>query len=155
MEDPAVGLFARRSARLDRWVQFGMAGGRVIKVDFLVDRPTGAEEDHPLLDRFERYLERSEAVEFDDVEIALTGPTDHRPVYETLRGVPHGTEVEVHELVERTAQLPNDEDGQRTAREAIAANPVPVIVPDHRVRDVTGASGQDVRDALRDIEGLG
>lgn len=154
MEDRGVGLFTRRSERLDRWLQFGMAGGRVIKVDFLVERPDGATDDHPLLDRFERYLDHGEAVDFRHVEIALTGPTDHRPVYETLRDVPHGTEVTVDDLVERTAQVPNDEAGRRTAREALTANPVPVLVPDHRVVDVTGGSGTEIRRHLRELEGL-
>ena len=154
MSDPGVGLFARQSDRLERWVQVGMAGGRVIKVDFLVDRPAGAEMSHSLLDRFDRYLETGEPMAFDDVEIALTGPTDHRPAYDTLRQVPFGTSVTVEEIVARTAQLPDDDGGTHTVREAIENNPIPVIIPDHRVDNVTGSTPPAVRESLRALEEL-
>ena len=153
MSDPGVGLFARHSPVLDRWIQIGLAGGRVIKVDILDDPPRDSDEEHPMLDRLERYV-AGEAHSFIDVEIALTGPTEHRPVYETIRHVPYGTEVEVSDVLERIASLRAGEGGERIVRSAIEANPVPIIVPDHRIADVDGALPPRIRAQLREIEAI-
>ena len=154
MEHAGVGLFARYSSRLDRWVQFGMAGGRVIKVDFLIDQPTGAEDAHPLLDQFESFLEAGEAMTFNDVAIALTGPTEYRPIYSTMRSIPVGESCTVRDIAIKTTTIDPDEAGNQLVHQAIQENPVPLIVPDHRIDDARGRLDPTIRSILRKIEGI-
>ncbi len=150
----AEGVFAVESAYLDCAVQVGVASGRVISVSFPEAPDANAGNDHPLLDRIVAYLEGVED-DFADVTVALTVPTDQRAVLDALRGVPHGDQVSVEQLVQMTAGLdPADEDDRDTARRALAANPVPVVIPDHRVRDGPSAAPPAVEQRLREIEGL-
>jgi methylated-DNA-[protein]-cysteine S-methyltransferase len=148
-----AGIFARESSYLDRYVQFGEASGRVISVSFPRTPDENAAEEHPLLDRVFAYLEGTHD-DFDDVEVALTVPTDHRTVLEATRQVPYGEQVTVERLC-RIAGLNADDDAVvDTAREALAENPVPLFVPDHRVRDGPSGAPPDVEQHLRSIESL-
>ncbi|WP_311171371.1 MGMT family protein [Halobellus ordinarius] len=145
------GVFARESDRLDRSVEIGIVGGRVIGVSFPTTLPDDAETAHPLLDRVFAYLD-GESDHFDDVEIGLTVPRDHRRVLEATRNVPYGETVTVERVV-RMAGLDPDEAGDvETAREALSENPVPLFVPDHRVRDAPGGEPAAVAERLRGIE---
>lgn len=152
--DDTAGIFARESAVLDRYIQLGVAQGRVISVSFPTTPPDNAADDHELLDRIEAYLDGEEE-SFTDVTIALTVPTDQREVLETVRGIPYGTEIGIGKLTSMTAGLDSDEDeDQRLVREALRENPTPLFIPDHRVRDGPSAAPSDVVDRLRAIEGL-
>jgi methylated-DNA-[protein]-cysteine S-methyltransferase len=149
-----AGIYARESPILDRWVQLGIAQGRVISVDFPTEPESDASDDHDLLDRIEAYLEGAEE-SFTDVTVALTVPTDQRDVLETVRGIPYGTEVGVEKVASMTAGLdPENDDDQRLVRTALAENPAPLLVPDHRVRDGPSAAPAAVEQQLRAIEGL-
>ena len=150
----APGVFATQSAYLERAVQVGAAGGKVLSVSF----PRAADEDagtaHPLLDRIERYLE-GERDDFDDVDVGLTVPTAHRRVLEALRNVGYGHQVSVEKLTAMTPDLDPDEDAdQELVRTALAENPVPLVIPDHRVRDGPSGAPPDVEQKLRSLEGL-
>ena len=147
-----TGIFAANAPQLDHWVQLGVASGRVISVSFPEEPDAGASEDHPLIDRILGYL-AGESDGFADVEIALTVPTTHRAVLETLRGVSHGQSVTTETLA-RTAPGIDEEDAD-TVREALQNNPTPLFIPDHRVRDAPGATPDDVAATLRSIEGIG
>lgn len=150
------GMFAGRSDFLDRWVRIGVASGKVISVSFPEDGPDApVDRDHPALTRLIAYLDEGEANGFEDVEIGLTVPTDHRRIYDTVRAIPHGANRTVASVAERTAVVASGEDGLSAVRSALADNPVPVLVPDHRVDGVTGAPDPPVRTALRELEGLG
>lgn len=147
-----AGIFARHSAVLDRYVQIGVAGEKAISVSF----PENSTEpdDHPLLDRIERYLE-GEADDFADVEVGLTVPTPHRDVLETTRTVPYGENVTVERLTGMTPGLdPSDDEDRTTVRQALADNPVPLLIPDHRVRDGPSALPPAVEQRLRNLEDL-
>lgn len=153
MVDPTAGVFASRSSYLDRWVQLGVAGGKVINVAV----PTahdGEADEHPVLDRLLAYLDDGSREGLEDVEIGLTVPTIHRHVFETVREIPHGTAWTAGEVVDRTAVLTPEDDGETVVREALGGNPVPVLVPGHRVDGMHGAVPRDVRDALRRREGI-
>ena len=111
-------------------------------------------EEHDLLDRIESYLQGS-ADDFSDVEIALTVPTDQRGVLEQLREIPYGDQLTVEQLVRMTPGLDPDEDSDHTlVREALAGNPAPLLIPDHRVRDGPSAAPAPVEQKLRAVEGL-
>ncbi|MFB6302801.1 MAG: MGMT family protein [Haloferacaceae archaeon] len=146
-----TGVFARESPFLGRAVQVGVAAGRAISVSFPETVPPGADAEHPLLDRLFAYLD-GERVGVTDVEVALTVPTDRRRVLEAVRTIPYGETVDV-EAVARMADLdPEDAADRETATAALAENPVPVFVPDHRAEGARGATPADVAERLRDLE---
>lgn len=149
MEHP--GIYGREAPALERAVQVGYASGKVISVSFPTALPADAEHDHPLLDRIVAYLE-GHREQFDDVEVALTVPTDHRTVLQALRGVPYGEEVAAAQLARMSPGL--DEDDDQVIRGALADNPAPLVVPDHRVRDVPSAAPPTVERTLRQLEEL-
>jgi methylated-DNA-[protein]-cysteine S-methyltransferase len=150
----SAGIYARESDYLGRHVQVGIAGEKVVSVSFPAAPDDDAEADHALLDRIERYLEGA-ADGFADVEVALTVPTAHRAVLEALRGVPYGEQVSVERLAARVAGLdPASDEDRDLVRTALADNPVPLVIPDHRVRDGPSAAPPQVEQRLRSLEGL-
>lgn len=152
MED--AGIHARESGFLDRYVQLGIAQQRVISVSFPKTPEDNADEAHELLDRIDAYLEGVEE-KFTDVTIALTVPTDQREVLETVRGIPYGTQVGVEKVAQMTSGLdPENQDDVRLIREVLEANPTPLLIPDHRVRDGPSAAPADVVQKLRSVEDL-
>jgi methylated-DNA-[protein]-cysteine S-methyltransferase len=151
--DYETGIYARESPYLERYVQIGLAGEQLINVSFPETPNEGAEDDHPLLDRLFAYLE-GETDEFQDVEIALTVPTEQRTVLEALRNVPQGEDVSVERLARMAGLDGADEDAQATVREALSVNPVPVVVPDHRIPDGPSSAPPRVEQRLRSLEGL-
>jgi methylated-DNA-[protein]-cysteine S-methyltransferase len=149
-----AGIYAHESSYLDRHVQFGEAQGRVLSVTFPNAPDDEAASDHALLDRIEEYLTGVED-DFADVTVALTVPTDRRAVLETVREIPYGEQVSVNQLVRMTPDgNPDDEEDVRTARSALADNPTPLLIPDHRVRDGPSAAPAEVEQRLRSLEGL-
>ena len=150
--DEDAGIYARESTYLDRYVQLGIAQRRVISVSF--PSTPDDEGDHDLLDRIENYLQGTED-DFRDVTVALTVPTDHRAVLEQLRELRYGTQATVEELTGMTAGLDaDDEDDRALVREALADNPAPLLIPDHRIRDGPSAAPARVEQKLRSLEGL-
>lgn len=148
-----AGIFARESAFLERWVQFGAAGEKVIRLSFPSTPDAEAAEDHPLLDRIEAYLAGEEET-FADVDVGLTVPTDHRAVLEATREVPYGEQASVEQIATMAVGFQADEDDLATVREALAENPVPLLIPDHRVRDGPSGAPPAVEQKLRSIEGF-
>lgn len=149
-----AGIYARDSPVLDHTVQLGIAQGRVISVSFPETAEDDAQRDHELLDRIESYLEGTET-DFTDVTVALTVPTDQRRVLEAVRGIPYGTQVGIEKILNMTAGLdPEDDEDQRLVRTALAENPAPLFIPDHRVRDGPSALPPVVEQKLRSIEQL-
>jgi len=149
-----AGIYARESAYLDRYVQFGEAQGRVLSLSFPEAVDDDAVSEHDLLDRIDEYLNGVED-DFDDVTVALTVPTDRRAVLEAVREIPYGEQVSVAQLVRMTPEGdPDDEDDVRTARSALADNPAPLLIPDHRVRDGPSGAPASVEQRLRSVEGL-
>jgi len=156
MEDVTdAGIYARESPYLDRYVQVGAASGRVLSVSFPDVPDADAEADHPVLDRIFEYLDGLEPITFDDVQVAMTMPTDKRAVLESVREIPYGDQVTVDTLARMTSGLDHeDEDDIILARTALDENPTPILIPDHRVRDGPSAAPPDVEQKLRSIEEL-
>jgi methylated-DNA-[protein]-cysteine S-methyltransferase len=152
--DESAGIYARESDFLGRWVQFGVAGERVLSVAFPTSPAADAEPDHELLGRVFEYLEGVED-DFADVRVALTMATDRRTVLETAREIPYGEQLSVERLVRRTPGLDADtEDDRELVRAALDENPAPLFVPDHRVRDGPSAAPPEIEQKLRSLEGL-
>ncbi len=148
-----AGVFARETAYLNRSVQFGEAQGRIISVSFPQDPPDDADDDHPLLDRIEAYL-RGANEDFEDVTVALTVPTDRRSVLEATRQVPYGENADCGQLARMAGLDPDDSDDVGLVRTALANNPAPLLVPDHRVRDGPSGASAGVEQRLRSLEEL-
>ena len=151
--EPEAGIYARESAYLDRYVQVGVAGGRVLSVEFPTTPEADADSDLALLDRIEAYLEGASA-DLSNVDVAMTMPTDRRRVLEAVRDVPYGDQRSVSELATVTPRVDDDEEGHQLVRTALAENPAPLVVPDHRVRDGPSAAPPKVEQRLRSLEGL-
>lgn len=152
--EATAGIHARESEYLERYVQLGVAGGKVVSVSFPPAADDEATPDHPLLDRVFRYLEGAED-DFADVDIGLTVPSDQRAVLEALRGVAYGEQVSVEQLARMVADLdPESDDDRELVRTALAGNPVPLVIPDHRVRDGPSGAPPEVEQRLRSLEGL-
>jgi methylated-DNA-[protein]-cysteine S-methyltransferase len=152
--DETAGIYARESGYLDKYVQVGIAQGRVISVDFPATLAENVDEDHELLDRIEAYLQ-GERDEFDDVEVAMTMPTEQRKVLDAVQKVPYGENASVEQISQLAPGLEgDDEERSRTIREALAANPVPIFIPTHRVRDGPSGMPADIESKLRALEGL-
>lgn len=151
---PDAGIYARESPYLERYVQLGVASGRVLSVSFPGTPEQEAKEEHPLLDRIEAYLE-GESDDFSDVDVAMTMATDHRKVLEAVRTIPYGESITVRALARLTAGLdPESEDDGILIRTALDENPAPLIVPDHRVSDGPSAAPPAIEQRLRSLEGL-
>jgi len=87
-------------------------------------------------------------------DVALTVPTDQRRVLEALRKVPYGRTVSVEKLVGLAGFDTDSEEDRRTVETALRENPVPLFVPDHRVRDGPSAAPPAIEQRLRSVEGL-
>ena len=146
-----VGVYAREFESLSRAVEIGVASGSVISVSFPEAIENDADPNHPLLDRIDAYL-GGESDHFDDVEIALTVPTDHRQVLEATRNVPYGETVSLDRVLRMAGLDPDDGADRETARTALAENPIPLFVPDHRVRDTPGGAPGAIAERLRAVE---
>lgn len=148
-----AGIYARESAYLDRYVQFGYASGRLLSVSFPREPDADATGEHDLLDRIDAYLEGEEE-DFADVDVALTIPTDQRDVLEQVHQIPYGEQVSVEQLARMTPGLSEESDDKELVRAALDENPVPLVIPDHRVRDGPSAAPPAVEQRLRSLEGL-
>lgn len=149
MDDSDTGIYAREIDGIGRAVQVGIASGRVINVS-APDEPSGeADPDHELLDRIERYV-GGEADDFGDVPIALTVPTDQRVILKRVRELPYGGTTDVATLARTTPGL--DEEDVGTVRDALRANPVPILIPGHRVVDGPSPLPGELDRRLRRVE---
>ena len=147
-----TGVATRYSDRLDRHVQVGTASGRVVAVSFPATEPADATDSGAVLDRVFDYLDGTRE-SFDDVTVALTVPTDQRAVLEAVQKVPYGERVDGVQIARMAAGLdPDDDDDRQTVQTALRENPAPVLVPDHRVEGVDGATPSGIADRLRALE---
>ncbi|MES3517773.1 MAG: MGMT family protein [Natronomonas sp.] len=148
-----AGIYARESAYLECYVQIGIAGGRLLSVSFPDGPPADAQTEQPLLDRIEAYLEGTTDA-FDDVEVAMTMPTDHQKVLEAVRDVPYGESASVEDVTRMAGLDPEDSEDQTLVRTALAENPTPLVIGDHRIRDGPSAAPPGIEQRLRSLEGL-
>ena len=83
--------------------------------------------------KLERYF-RGEAEDFDDVPTPV-GPTFHRRCWEACRTIPRG---ETRSYGELAAMAGSGRAASRAAGQAMRRNPLPVIVPCHRIIATSG-----------------
>lgn len=149
-----VSIYARESPYLGQHVQLDVVNGKVLSVSFPggVDSVSTAEYD--LLDRIFAYLDGGVET-FTDVAIDLALPPSQQAVLDAVRELAYREQVSVAQLTRRTAGLEStSENAPRLVRTALAANPAPLLIPDHRVRDGPSAAPPRIEIQLRSLEGL-
>lgn len=131
------GIEYRYSDYLETYVQVGVAGGRAVSVVF-TDEPEGDEapdgEGTDALEAVFEYLGDGGATP--DVPYALTVSGVERRALERSRDLPYGTTLTYEEF----ASSIGEEDVERV-RDALHDNPVPIILPSHRVVAKDGIGG--------------
>ncbi len=137
--------------RHTRWVQwisvptpigaFGVAAesGEIVAVHFGgLGRNRPAEDPQPVLVEANRQLDAYFAGELTDFAIAVAAPSGtefEKAVWKVIAGIPYGEMLTYGEI----AKMIGDPDAARAVGTACNHNPVPVIVPCHRV---VGAGGK-------------
>ena len=106
-----------------------------------------------LMDRLKRYLE-GEVVTFPD-PLDLAGATPFQStVWQMTRSIPYG-ETRSYAWLARQIGMPG---GARSVGQALAKNPLPIVVPCHRVIGIKGelrdSKSLEIRRRLLEIEGL-
>lgn len=147
------GIEHRWSDFLDTYVQVGVAGGRVVSVSF-TDEPEGDEPEEregcDALEAIFAYL-KGEIETTPDVPYALTVSGVERRALERTRDLPYGTTLTYEEFA---ASVGEDDVGR--VRDALHENPVPVVLPSHRVVAEGGVGGfagpQRVKELLLELE---
>jgi len=148
-----TGVFTREYDALDRAVEVGFASGRVISVSFPSTPSADADAENELLDRIGAYL-AGDAEGFDEFDAALTLDTDERDVLDALRRVDHGETVSRSQLIRTVGKDPDDRADVEFVDGALRSNPVPLLIPDHRVDGGPYATPRSVRRRFRAVEGL-
>jgi methylated-DNA-[protein]-cysteine S-methyltransferase len=114
-----------------------LEGERVLHSELPRPRQGGAEGDHPLVERLQRYF-AGERVDFADVEVELGEETSlGRALAEQLRRIPWGEVVSYGEL----ALLAGRPRAARVAGQFCARCSLAPILPVHRVVSVSGLGG--------------
>jgi methylated-DNA-[protein]-cysteine S-methyltransferase len=156
--EAASGIEHRWSEYLETYVQVGVASGSALRVEF-TDRPEGEErapgEGSDALEAVFAYLD-GEVETTPDVDYALTVSGVERRALERTRDVPYGTTTTYEEFAASVGEG-DDEDAVGRVREALHDNPVPVVLPSHRIVDEDGVGGfagpREVKRKLLELEG--
>ncbi|GAJ28143.1 methylated-DNA--[protein]-cysteine S-methyltransferase [Acidomonas methanolica] len=127
--------------------------GKIVALDWGRGRD---QEETPLLLRARAMLDRyfDGEPECFDLPLAPFGTPWRQRVWEALRRVPYGTTVTYQDLARQAGGSPRAIGG------AMAANPIPILIPCHRVFGKTGlggysgAGGLDDKRALLILEGV-
>ncbi len=145
------GLFNRYSEYLETYVQVGLASGNVVGVTF-TDSPDGdevGEGDVAVVDAVFEYLSGGSSV---DAPYALTVSGLERRALERTRDVPYGSTVSYEEF----ARSIGAEDEADEVRDDLQSNPVPIVLPCHRVVADDGVGGytgpREVKRRLLELE---
>ena len=92
-----------------------------------------------LIGDIQNYLS-GEKVDFSGVAVDLSGIDDaRRRIYEALRGIGFGSTVTYGELAKSLGS--SDWEGARDVGEAMGRNPMPIVIPCHRVLAAGGKLG--------------
>ncbi|MDY6775848.1 MAG: methylated-DNA--[protein]-cysteine S-methyltransferase [Halobacteria archaeon] len=130
-----TGIFHRYSDYLESYVQVGTAGDKVVSVSFPETPDEDSIEDGlELLDSIFEYLDR-EDTDLSEYDVGLTLGGIERSALLRTRDIPRGTTITYEELAE---SIGADEDDYDDVREALVSNPVPVLLPCHRVVEESG-----------------
>jgi len=134
--DEALATYSRFSRELGLYVQLEILGDRVSGLRLTRAAHDGGGASHPYLTRILEHV-RTGAGDLSDIPLHLeVGPFD-REVLEFLRKLPRGQTVTYGAI----ARLLGRPRAARAVGQAVARNPVPVVIPCHRVLPASGGIG--------------
>lgn len=154
-EEPSVSTSTRQSyftlptplnlAHGNVW-QIITVGEKLLSIEFCPPKilpgrfPQGAFQRH-LAEKLAAYLS-GERVDFSDIDLLITdGAPFHQKVWAALRQVPYGQTCSYADL----AEAAGSPDASRAVGQAVGRNPIPVIIPCHRVIAKDGGLGGFMR----------
>jgi len=120
-------------------ISLGMrfSGARLVELDFLAGAsdlyPPGQQEQLKTANQLEQYFSAPE-IDF-DMELELHGTPYQQRVWQALREIPAGQTLDYTELAQRL------NSSARAVGNACRANPLPIVVPCHRVVAKSGLGG--------------
>jgi len=90
-----------------------------------------------------------------DLELDIQGTDFQKAVWDQVARIPYGTTATYGEIAQRISRP----GGARAVGAAVGANPVPILVPCHRVIGASGAltgygGGLEIKTALLQLEGV-
>ena len=140
------------------WIRIQESRGRVIRLEFVNisnDEINQAGDDSPLLTEAFRQLEeyfRGERKNF-DLPLELHGTDFQRRVWQELLKIPYGETVSYKNIAERVG----NPYAARAVGMANNKNPIPIIIPCHRVIGSNGklvgyAGGLELKQKLLELE---
>ncbi|MEE9593320.1 MAG: methylated-DNA--[protein]-cysteine S-methyltransferase, partial [Thermoplasmata archaeon] len=133
----ALALYSRFSQELGLYVQLEILGDRVRRVRLASQPVEEGEASHPYLTRILEHIRTGEG-DLGDIPVDLqVGPFD-REVLAFLRTLRPGTTITYGEIARRLGRP----KASRAVGNACRRNPVPVIIPCHRVVPVAGGLGR-------------
>ncbi len=137
------------SVRWKVFVNVYVEDGRIFKVEF--SKEGVREVDNEIAKDFIRYF-RGEKVDFRKYEVILNVPPFVRRVLEFVRDIPYGNVITYGQIAKELKTSP------RAIGKALSLNPVPIVIPCHRVvgaRDLGGFSyGLWIKRELLKLEGV-
>ncbi len=134
--EEALALYSRFSGELGLYVQLEVLGDRVRRVRLTHERSAEAAMSHPYLTRILEHI-RTGRGNLGDIPLDLQVGPFEREVLAFLRTLPPGATVTYGEI----ARLLGRPGASRAVGNACARNPVPVIIPCHRVVPASGGLG--------------
>lgn len=116
-------------------ITLGATDSHLVSLDIDGQSPTFHNPEHPILKQAARELAQYfEGVRNTfEVPVRLSGTPFQEAIWRTLAGIPYGETVSYGEL----GQLAGFPGSARAVGGAVGANPLPIIVPCHRVLGVT------------------
>lgn len=130
--------YARFSAELDLHVQMALRDEEITRIRLSRGPPErGQARDHPYLRRILRHVTTG-TDDLNDLPVALEVAPFARRVLEEVRRIPSGTTRTYGEIAIRLGEP----RAARAVGNAVAANPVPLVIPCHRVVPASGGVGQ-------------
>ncbi len=126
-----------------------LEGSRLIKLDYLTRRkskkPTSKYAEK-IRDKIERYLDANSRVKTLKVDVTLDVTPFQQKVLRQLELIPYGKTKTYGEIAKKLKTSP------RAVGNACRNNPVPIIIPCHRVTAANGIGGYDGENSGRLLE---
>lgn len=133
--EEALALYSKFSRELGLYVQLEVLGDRVRRVR-LTHEAAGAETSHPYLTRILEHI-RTGKGDLSDIPLELQVGPFEREVLEFLRTLPAGTTITYGKIARDLGRA----QASRAVGNACARNPIPIIIPCHRVVPASGGLG--------------
>lgn len=142
------------SAKIDRYILVEFEGHMVKGLDFCKEKPYHEKKGSDIAHRLERYFETG-IDDFSGYEADLSGLTVfEKEVLRVTSGIPAGKTLRYSQV----ASLAGRPGAARAVGNALSKNPVPIIIPCHRVVASNGpggfTGGLDIKLRLLQLEGV-